>query len=111
MPARPSRFKGYPTLIDPGGIRFRCDCSIHPSGLITKCDLGLRRPELRLTAARELKQQIDHLPGATKTGRCSPRTVPSTVFHFRNQLTELLCDRRAFLTERDIFPAAEDQFS
>lgn len=96
--------KGYPTLIDQGeSAALRLLDTAERSHYEMR--FGLRRL-IVLTAARELKQQIDHLPGLQNWSLMA-KTFPQP-FPLRLQLTELLADR-AFLPAES-FPRSDEQF-
>ena len=96
--------KGYPTLIDQGETA-SLRLLDNPERSHFEMRFGLRRL-IVLTVARELKVQIDALPGLQNWTLLS-KTFPQP-FPFRAQLTELLADR-AFLATAQ-FPRSDDEF-
>lgn len=96
--------KGYPTLIDQGNsVSLRLLDAEARSHFEMR--FGLRRL-IVLTAARELKHQIDHLPQLQNWALLS-KTFPQP-FPFREQILELLADRAFLPTEQ--FPRSEQEF-
>ena len=96
--------KGYPTLVDQGEtVSLRLMDT--PERSQYEMRFGLRRL-IALTVTRELKQQVDYLPGLQNWSMLS-KTFPQP-FPFRNHLTELLADR-AFLSGGQ-FPRSDDEF-
>ncbi|WP_010585107.1 ATP-dependent RNA helicase HrpA [Schlesneria paludicola] len=96
--------KGYPTLIDQGETA-SLRLLDNPERSQFEMRFGLRRL-IVLTVARELKVQIDALPGLQNWTLLS-KTFPQP-FPFRAQLTELLADR-AFLPTTQ-FPRSDNEF-
>lgn len=96
--------KGYPTLIDHGetsALRLLDT----PERSNYDMRFGVRRL-IVINAARELKQQVDWLPGIQNWSMLA-KTLPQP-FPLRAQLTELITDR-AFLPG-DKFPRSEAEF-
>lgn len=96
--------KGYPTLMDQGNsVSLRLLDT--PERSHYEMRFGLRRLIVS-TVARELKQQIDHLP-ALQNWTLLAKTFPQP-FPFRAQVTELLADRAFLPTEK--FPRSDEEF-
>lgn len=96
--------KGYPTLIDQGETA-SLRLFDNPERSQHEMRFGLRRLIVH-TVARELKVQIDALPGLQNWTLLS-KTFPQP-FPFRAQLTELLADRAFLATPQ--FPRSDEQF-
>ena len=96
--------KGYPTLVDKGetaSLRLLDT----PERSHYEMRFGMRRL-IAYTVARELKQQIDHMP-ALQNWTLLSKTFPQP-FPFRAQLMELLADRAFLPTEK--FPRSDNEF-
>ena len=106
LPQQGVILKGYPTLVDEGetvGLQLMDDP--------VRAGKALRAGQRRLfvlTAARDLKAQVNHLPGLDKI-LLNASTLPEGGA-IRRQLTELVADR-AFFSQLRSFPRTAEQFA
>ena len=97
--------KGYPTLIDNGVETVSLRLVDAPARAQHELRFGVRRL-VCLAAARELKQQVDHLPQLNNWILLA-KTFPQP-FPFRQQVAELIADR-AYLPDAKL-PRSEPEF-
>lgn len=97
--------KGYPTLIDNGIDTVSLRLVDAPARASREMRFGVRRL-VCLTVAKELKQQVEHLPQLNNWILLS-KTFPQP-FPFRQQVSELIADRTYLSDPR--LPRSESEF-
>lgn len=97
--------KGYPTLIDHGPLSVSLRLTDVAARAQHELRFGVRRL-ICLAVAKELKQQVDHLPQLNNWTLLA-KTFPQP-FPFRQQVAELIADR-AFLADSKL-PRSESEF-